>query len=206
MIQKGDLEQKLKSKGYEVFGIDEVGRGCLAGPVYAACVRLSDDFFSLDEKHLKLIRDSKTLSAKQRLKAKAIIEDHSSYQKVESASVEEIDQINILQAALLAMRRSLPVKVQNPYLLVDGNQVIPQVFIPQEAVIAGDKTAYSISAASILAKIERDELMQEYSEEFPGYGFETNAGYGTKKHMLALGEIGITAIHRKSFAPVRAQL
>lgn len=203
MQLKGQLEKKLRTEGYQVYGIDEVGRGCLAGPVYAACVSLNEDFFRLEEKYLKLIRDSKTLSSRQRSVAKTIIDDYSIYQKVASATVAEIDEFNILQAALLAMRRSLPIKIQNPYFLVDGNKRIPGISIQQDAIIAGDKMIFAISAASIIAKIARDTLMEEYSEKYPGYGFESNAGYGTKKHLTALGSIGLTGIHRKSFAPVR---
>jgi ribonuclease HII len=178
-------------------GVDEAGRGPLAGPVVAAAVILDD------EQPIKGLADSKVLSEKRRealfdeIRAKALC------LCIAEASPAEIDALNILQATMLAMRRAVeglrlkPVKV-----LVDGNR-IPQLLIPAEAIVKGDAKVKAISAASILAKVTRDRFCQQMHEAHPQYGFATHKGYPTPEHLAALREHGASPWHRQSFAPVR---
>lgn len=180
-----------------IMGIDEVGRGCLAGPVVAAGV-------VIDECHLENIwvDDSKKLSDKKRRKLSKEIIRLSRGWGIGIGSVAEIDSINILQASLLAMRRAhanCPVIATK--VLVDGRED-PGLKIETETIINGDAIEPIISCASIVAKVFRDDLMQAYAREFPGYGLERHMGYGTKIHIEALRKQGVTAIHRKSFKPV----
>jgi ribonuclease HII len=180
-----------------VAGVDEAGRGPLAGPVVAAAVILDD------LKPIKGLADSKALTALRRERLFDEIRAHSLAFCVAQASVEEIDSLNILQATLLAMRRAveglrlLPAKV-----LVDGNQ-LPRLRIQAEAIVQGDALVPAISAASILAKVTRDRLCIEMDERFPGYGFGGHKGYGTAAHLEALDKQGPCDWHRRSFAPVR---
>ena len=180
-----------------IMGIDEVGRGCLAGPVVAAGV-------VIDECHLENIwvDDSKKLSDKKRRKLSKEIIRLSRGWGIGIGSVAEIDSINILQASLLAMRRAhanCPVIATKA--LVDGRED-PGLKIETETIINGDAIEPIISCASIVAKVFRDDMMQAYAREFPGYGLERHMGYGTKIHIEALRKQGVTAIHRKSFKPV----
>ena len=181
-------------------GVDEAGRGPLAGPVVAAAV-------ILDELHpIRGLKDSKTLSEKRRealfdeIRAKALC------CCIAEASVEEIDQLNILHATMLAMKRAveglrlLPAKV-----LVDGNR-LPVLRVPGEAVVKGDAKVPAISAASILAKVHRDRLCTRMHDEFPQYGFATHKGYPTPDHLAALRTHGAAPVHRRSFGPVRQAL
>lgn len=184
-----------------VAGIDEVGRGPWAGPVVAAAVVIKDqaEFSSL----FSDVRDSKALTPRHRedlfgrLCGSEIIRF-----ALGRASVQEIDELNIRQATFLAMRRALDALGSVAGFLVDGN-ALPTQNLPGYAVIKGDQKCWSIAAASILAKVTRDREMSRLSREFPGYGWEQNAGYGTKHHQKALNEYGITPHHRRSFAPVR---
>ena len=179
-----------------VAGVDEVGRGPLAGPVVAAAVILPSEF------ELPGLNDSKKLSAAKRLILDQQIKDCAVSWSIGEASVAEIDQVNILQATMLAMQRAVQgLSVQASSALIDGNRC-PELSIPAQAIIKGDGTVACISAASIVAKVYRDLLMQEYDSLYPGYGFDKNAGYPTKSHRLALESIGVTPIHRTSFAPV----
>lgn len=207
-FDKGDIEKDLISKGLLVAGVDEVGRGCLAGPVYTAAVVLDyDKLFALDEKTLDLIRDSKKLSHKQREKIVPIIKDISITYAVQSASVEEVDELNVIGATFLAMNRSLASLSRKPDLtLVDGNQEVKGFKGKQKTLIKGDSLAYTIAAASILAKEARDDYMKEVAETHPEYGFDTHVGYGTKKHIDAIDEFGVLPVHRKTFAPVASRL
>ncbi|MSQ59932.1 MAG: ribonuclease HII [Betaproteobacteria bacterium] len=181
-------------------GIDEAGRGPLAGPVFAACVILDP------ERPIEGLADSKKLSARQREVLSEIIRGQALSWCVASASVEEIDQHNILQATLLAMRRAVRGLSVTPLLaLVDGNQD-PSLGIATRTIVRGDRTEPAISAASILAKTARDALMLSLHKEYPAYGFDQHKGYPTAKHMAVLREHGATVHHRRSFAPVREVL
>lgn len=180
-----------------VCGVDEAGRGPLAGPVYAAAVILGPDA------QLVGLADSKVLSERRRNKLRVEIEARAAAWAIASASVEEIDEINILQATLLAMRRAveqlpcLPGKV-----LIDGLHC-PPLKCPSQAIVGGDASVAEISAASILAKTERDRHMVELDVLHPAYGFARNKGYSTRDHLLALRTHGASPVHRRSFAPVR---
>jgi ribonuclease HII len=184
-------------------GIDEVGRGPLAGPVVAAAVILDRD--RMPEKILGQINDSKKLSAAKREHLFKEIREYS-YVAIEQASVEEIDSINILQASLLAMRRAcLMLEKQSAQrvhtALVDGNKA-PDLSCRIKTIVGGDAKSLSIAAASIAAKCFRDDLMKRHANDYPHYGWESNAGYGTAHHLKAIEIHGITPLHRRSFAPV----
>ncbi|PCI89054.1 MAG: ribonuclease HII [Hyphomicrobiales bacterium] len=183
-----------------VAGVDEAGRGPWAGPVVAAAA-IFKPHYKAD--FLSGLNDSKKLSAKKREALYIYILEHCDY-AVGMASVEEIDEINILQASMLAMSRAindLPNKAQ--YVLIDGNKIPDQLNIPAEAIIKGDGRSYSIAAASIVAKVTRDRLMQKLHDEFPHYGWSRNAGYGTKLHQEGLSKHGVTQHHRRSFKPIQ---
>ncbi|MBL4774563.1 MAG: ribonuclease HII [Mariprofundus sp.] len=178
-------------------GVDEVGRGPLAGPVVTAAVILSPD-----DPYVGLYRDSKKVAKKKRLKLYHHIRKHAVAYTVSMASLEEIDQLNILHATMLSMRRSVQqLSVQPSKVLVDGNR-LPDLAVPAEAIIGGDDSVQEIAAASIVAKVVRDRLMAMYDMQYPGYYFGQHKGYGTKLHMAALRELGPCPIHRKSFAPI----
>lgn len=180
-----------------VAGVDEVGRGPLAGPVTAAAVCLNPDDIP------KGLRDSKTLSAPQRaiLAQQITARAHVS---IAHASTEEIDTLNILHASHLAMRRALAGLHPAPaFALIDGNRLPHALPCPAEAIVKGDARCLSIAAASIVAKVARDAVMAELARRHPGYGWEKNAGYPTKAHLEALKRLGVTPCHRRSFAPVR---
>lgn len=181
-----------------VCGVDEAGRGPLAGPVFAAAVILEDPPV------IQGLADSKKLTAKRREALAGEIKARAVGWAVASATVEEIDTLNILQASLLAMRRAVMALAQQPAsILVDG-LFVPEVTMPARAVVQGDATVPAISAASILAKVARDALMLELHAAYPDYGFDRHKGYGTVLHMSALRRLGPTPAHRRSFAPVRA--
>ncbi len=185
-----------------VAGIDEAGRGPLAGPVVAAVAVI--DRTSAKRRLLKLIDDSKKLKAQDREEAyEAMIASGAVQFAIAEASVEEIDRINILQATFLAMRRALQALAEQPETaLVDGNRAPPQLGCRAETIIGGDAHSYSIAAASIFAKVARDRYMRVLSVSFPDYGWQTNQGYGSPEHLEALGLLGPTPHHRRSFAPV----
>jgi len=190
-------ETAARAKGFlRVAGVDEVGRGPLAGPVMAAAVVL--DIANIPEG----LNDSKKLSEKKRRALFAAIET-SAQVGVGEASVEEIDEHNILRASHIAMVRAVEALDPAPdYLLIDGNMIPRGLVPPSEAVIKGDGKSQSIAAASIIAKTLRDDLMTALGAKFPGYGWEKNAGYPTKLHQDALREFGVTPHHRRSFKPV----
>ncbi len=180
-----------------ICGVDEAGRGPLAGPVFAACVVLNPDY------PIKGLADSKKLSEKTRTKLEMIIKTHSMAWAVASASADEIDQLNILQASLLAMKRAVESLTFTPdQVLVDGNHR-PHLNFPVRAIIRGDSLIPEISAASILAKTARDTEMMRLHQDFPHYGFDRHKGYPTAAHIIALQEHGISSEHRRSFAPVK---
>lgn len=182
-----------------VCGVDEVGRGPLAGPVVAAAVILPA------KPHPRLLAeldDSKKLSAKKREGLYELVLTNSIF-GLGRAEVEEIDRLNILKATFLAMKRAVEALKQHvDVALVDGNQVPPLPVGRVQCVVKGDSKSLSIAAASVIAKVTRDREMCELSQRFPGYGWERNAGYGTAEHMAAMRRIGLTPHHRKSFAPV----
>ena len=178
-----------------IVGVDEVGRGCLAGPVIAAAVILKNDIPGL--------RDSKKLSKSKREELSSIIIQNS-YYSFGSASVKEIDRINILQASLLAMKRAiLNLSVEPGKIFVDGTHK-PDLDIDTQTIVGGDSIVDEISAASIIAKVYRDNLMMQFDKKYPDYYFSSHKGYGTKIHKAAIKKHGITPIHRKTFKGVVA--
>ncbi len=187
-------ESKAHAEGYAtVCGIDEAGRGPLCGPVVAAACILPPGLV------IEKLNDSKKLSPKRRDELFDIIKENALSFSVASASVEEIDGLNILEATLLAMRRAVAgLTVKPDYLLVDGN-VFRGFGISGESVVSGDALSPSIAAASILAKVTRDRMCSELDEKFPGYGIAKNKGYGTKDHIEALFRLGPSPCHRKKF-------
>lgn len=179
-----------------IAGIDEAGRGPLAGPVYAAAVILDP------ARRIHGLRDSKVLTAAAREDLAGAIRSRSMAWAIAWADVAEIDSLNILQATLLAMRRAVAALQMAPTeALVDGNQC-PRLACPVHAIVKGDRDVASISAASILAKTARDELLVRLDGEYPQYGFAQNKGYGTPEHLAALQRHGPCAVHRRTFAPV----
>ena len=184
-------------------GIDEVGRGPLVGPVTAACVHIPKNVQDLD--FWQSVTDSKKLSAKKRKELAELIKQHCPYGIAES-TVSEIDEINILQASLLAMQRAYEaMNHECDHALIDGNKS-PELPCSTQTVIKGDTKILSIAAASIIAKVHRDQYLEELSQQYPHYGWERNAGYGTKEHLTALDTHGITPHHRASFAPIKKRL
>jgi len=182
-------------------GVDEVGRGPLAGPVVTAAVILSPN-----DPYLGKYRDSKKVAEKKRLKLYHHIRRHAVAYSVSLATIAEIDAINILHATMLSMRRSVQgLSVMPAHVLVDGNR-IPDLAVTAEAIIGGDDKIQEIAAASIMAKVIRDRMMSMFDIRYPGYQFARHKGYGTKIHMDALRQLGPCPIHRKSFAPVASLL
>lgn len=191
-------EEISRAAGFRtVCGIDEAGRGPLAGPVVAAAVILPQGY------ELPGLNDSKKLTARKReLLFAALMEDENVLKCVARASVEEIDTLNILRATHLAMARAAQGLPQPPDMcLIDGLPV-PAFPLPSRSLVKGDARCLSIAAASILAKVSRDHYMQELAAQYPQYGFQRHAGYGTREHMQAIQKYGITPHHRRSFAPV----
>ena len=190
-----ELEIAAKEKGYNfVCGVDEAGRGPLAGPVCAAAVILPENCV------IEGLNDSKKLSEKKREALFDVVIEKALSYSIAYGSVEEIEEFNILEATFIAMNRaidSLPVKAD--YALIDGNRIPKGISVPCETVVKGDSKSCSIAAASILAKVTRDRLMLEYHEQYPQYGFINHKGYGTKEHYAAIGSHGICEIHRPSF-------
>lgn len=199
-------EKEIYNRGYQrVCGIDEAGRGPLAGPVVAACVGIEKKF-DYSQVELDLIKDSKKLTEKKREYLYDFIKSKFRY-GVGVVGEKKIDEINILQATFLAMRKAVEdIKTNPDYVLLDGNLLIPSLNVRQTAIIGGDNLVLSIAAASIIAKVTRDRMMRKYSQLYPEYGFESHKGYGTKKHKEALQKHGACPIHRKTFAPVRRVL
>jgi len=226
-------EQKLWQQGYDfVAGLDEVGRGPLAGPVVAAaaCFSFSSPpqmrgrFRGGDEKNNNItspqsspqlrrggkiynIRDSKKLSANQREKWFEILTASPDIKYgIGIVSEKIIDRINILEATKLAMKRALvDLKREPDYLLLDGNFLLEDLSVSQKAVTRGDEKIWSCAAASIIAKVTRDRLMLKYHAKFPQYGFDSHKGYGTRAHMAAIGQYGACSIHRRSFVPCKKE-
>ncbi len=189
-------EREYAAKGFlAVAGVDEVGRGPLAGPVVCAAVILPLG----EEKRIAGINDSKKLSAKKREELAVLIRERARAYAIEEVSNEVIDEINILQATRLCMKRAVEkLSPAADMVLTDGNMTL-DIEAPQRSIVKGDALVASIGAASILAKVYRDALMREYAKLYPEYAFERNAGYGTAAHIAAIREVGICPIHRRTF-------
>lgn len=188
------FENEAYVRGYKyVCGVDEAGRGPLAGPVFAAAVILPRDYV------IDGVNDSKKLTEKKREQLYSKIKEQSLAYCVASASVDEIDEINILNATFLAMTRAVSgLQVKADFALVDGNR-LPSLEIDEKAVVKGDALSESIAAASILAKVERDHFMLNLANEYPNYAFEKHKGYGTKLHIEMIKKYGASNVHRKTF-------
>ncbi len=198
MINQTDLFDQAEP--LLIAGVDEAGRGPLAGPVVAAAVILDPS------KPIPGLNDSKKISAKKRERLFIEICEKAYSYAIAQASVAEIDAINILQASLLAMKRAVEALPIQPHKIKVDGTFCPKVSMESEAIIQGDSLVPAISAASILAKVYRDRLMDEMDETYPGYGFKNHAGYGTKQHLEALKILGVTPIHRITFSPIKALL
>lgn len=189
-----EFEQKAISKGYKhICGVDEAGRGPLAGPVCAAAVILPENTI------IDGVNDSKKLSEKKREALFEVIKANAVSYSIAYSSVEEIESMNILNATMLAMKRAVEgLDVKADYAMIDGNR-LPDLAIDSEFIIKGDAKSVSIACASILAKVSRDRLLYKYAEEYPEYGFDKHKGYGTKAHTQAIKEYGPCPYHRMSF-------
>ncbi|MCW3785043.1 ribonuclease HII [Plebeiibacterium sediminum] len=197
---KFKLQEYLHKDKIEA-GCDEAGRGCLAGPVVAAAVILPRGF-----QH-PLLNDSKQLTEKQRQKLRPIIEQEAIAWAVSIVDNNEVDEINVLNASITGMQRAVENLNEKPeHLLIDGNKFKPYKDILHTCIVKGDAKFMNIAAASILAKTHRDELMENYATEFPGYDWEKNKGYPTKAHRAAIEKLGITPLHRQSFKLLDTQL
>jgi ribonuclease HII len=200
MFAKNKLLSFYKENTLEA-GCDEAGRGCLAGPVFAAAVILPPDFDN------EFLNDSKKLSEKQRMNLRPLIEKEALAWAVASVSNTEIDEINILNASFLAMSRAVQqLKIQPEHLLIDGNRFRSTLKIPFTCMVKGDARFYPIAAASVLAKTYRDEFMEKIHREFPQYDWNKNKGYPTKKHRQGIKDFGVTKYHRMSFRLLNEQL
>lgn len=189
-----EFEKEALAKGYKsVCGVDEAGRGPLAGPVCAAAVILPEGVI------IDGVNDSKKLSEKKRESLFDVIREQALSYSIAYATVDEIEEINILNATMLAMRRAIDgLEIKADYAMIDGNK-IPPLDIDAECIVKGDAKSMSIACASILAKVSRDRLLYKYAEEYPMYGFEKHKGYGTKVHREAILKYGPCPYHRKSF-------
>lgn len=201
------MEKQIFKKGFKLIGgVDEAGRGPLAGPVVAACVVI-DENFQINDPDLKLVADSKTLSAKKREVLFGLIRQKVLAVEIGIADNILIDKVNILQASFLAMKQAIRrLPVVPDYILLDGGFKIPKLTQPQTAIIKGDAKVWTIAAASIIAKVSRDWLMQEMDKKYPLYNFAQHKGYGTKQHLALISEHGPCPIHRFSFQPIKKPL
>lgn len=191
-------ERELIAQGFSfIAGVDEAGCGCWAGPVYAAAVILPLD------SRIGLIRDSKRLSLEQRSRVIIDIKKKATAWAIGTASHEEVDKLNIRQAAFLAMRRALQSLSTQPQIVLADGFKIPDLSIPCRRIVGGDRLIKSIAAASIIAKVERDIEMERLDQLHPGYGFSKHKGYGTKQHQRALKALGASPIHRMSYKPLK---
>jgi ribonuclease HII len=187
-------EKESREKGFKyICGVDEAGRGPLAGPVYAAAVILPDGCI------IEGVNDSKKLTEKKREALFDVIKEKALAYSIASASEKEIDEINILNATYLAMQRAIEgLQIKADFALIDGNR-LPKLDIPAETIVKGDAKSMSIAAASILAKVSRDRYMLEMADKYPQYQFEKHKGYGTKLHYEMLDKFGVSDIHRQTF-------
>jgi ribonuclease HII len=193
---------KLNYSGFSLeAGTDEAGRGCLSGPVVAAAVILPNNF-----EH-KLLNDSKQLSEKKRMELRPYIEEYALAYSVSFIHNKEVDTLNVLQASITGMHRSIQqLKIQPEFIIVDGNKFKAYQNIPHETIVKGDAKFMSIAAASVLAKTYRDEFMEKIHEQYPEYNWQKNKGYPTKEHREAIRQFGVTTYHRKSFKLLPEQL
>jgi len=200
-------EKEIFKKGFaSLGGIDEAGRGPLAGPVVAACVVIDSKFIPKNEKFYK-INDSKKLTSKKREELYGVIINNASEVGVGVCDHKIIDRINILEASFLAMKKAISSLKKRPeYLVLDGRFQIPNLSLAQEALVKGDELVFTVAAASIVAKVERDRIMRALHKDFPQYCFDKHKGYGTKLHMENLIKYGPSPVHRTSFKPVKKLL
>lgn len=183
-----------------IAGVDEVGRGPLAGPVVASAVVLNNRAL------IKQLKDSKKCTPRQRERLYDLIVKECNW-SIGQASVKEIDKLNIFQATMLAMERAIEALDVSPdEVLIDGPHAPKGISMKAQCIIKGDEREPAISAASIIAKVTRDRMMAQYADQFPGFGFESHKGYGTKAHMDAIAQLGVCPIHRKTFRPVRVYI
>lgn len=206
------IEKRLFAKGCKyVIGVDEVGMGCLAGPVVVCAAAATPEFYKHVGRKLSGIKDSKLLSESQRETfADTLLNARGFRYQLSVCHPKTIDRLNIYQAARHAMRRSIGKLVaglsvragEGPYVLVDGNREISGLKLSQKAIIKGDQKIFIIACASVIAKVFRDRMMARYAQKYPGYAFQDHKGYGTPAHLAKLDELGPCALHRKSFAPV----
>jgi ribonuclease HII len=199
-------ERNLLASGYDrIIGVDEVGMGCLAGPVVVCAISVSPEFYTTKHPLLSGLRDSKLLSPAQRARLCAELERIAGLEwRVASCDAPEIDTLNIYQASRTAMRRAIAELgvTGNPVVLVDGNKKIHGIDTPQLSIVKGDQKIWAIAAASVIAKVYRDQLMDQYARTHPQYGFEIHKGYSTKLHRDALQAHGPCPLHRRSFRGV----
>lgn len=197
-------EQNLFNSGYKLIGgLDEVGRGPLAGPVVAACVICKHDH-NINPELVKEVKDSKKLTEKKREKLFGLIYESVFEVGVGVCDQETIDRINILEATFLAMKKAIGALKNKPeFILLDGKFPISNSSLKQKPIIGGDNSVFSIAAASIIAKVTRDRMMYKYHEQYPEYGFNKHKGYGTAFHIEQLLKCGPCPLHRKSFAPIK---
>ncbi len=195
-----DQEHALQAWGYRlVAGVDEVGRGALAGPVMAAAVILP---LGADFPWLKLVRDSKQLSPRQRERVFDLVQDAGISFGLGSVPHATIDEVGIVKATRMAMAQAVGALPSRPdFLLIDALS-LPEIDLPQKGIVRGDQLSFSIACASIVAKVSRDRQMTDLDSVYPGYGLARHKGYGTRQHLQCLGQLGPCAIHRRSFAPV----
>ena len=199
MIMSGEFSTKI-AQGLIIAGVDEAGRGSLVGPVFAASVILDP------KRPIDGLADSKMLSVAKRNSLYVIIKEVALSWSIAQASVDEIDELNILQASLLAMQRAVyGLACQPDEVLVDGNH-LPKLSMPAQAIVKGDSKVQAISAASILAKVERDKLMVDFNQQYPDFSFHLHKGYGTRQHLREIEQFGFLTVHRRTFNPVRTML
>ncbi len=205
---RGVLENKLLARGRTILGVDEVGRGCLAGPLFAgACILDYQRLRKLSREVLVNLRDSKKLNALKRQRMVVTIREIALEAHLGVATEREIEELGIVQANTLAiLRAAQQCKSAYDIVLVDGRQRISGIDAEQLPVIKGDDLCYAIAAAAILAKEARDEFMHQEARTYPGYGFETHVGYGTVLHRKMIEQYGICPLHRKNFEPIRSLL
>lgn len=198
-----EIEKKILAENFSlVGGIDEAGRGPLAGPVVAACVTIGKNF-DYKNSNIKLITDSKKLSEKTREKLFEVINNEFHEVAIGICDSKTIDQINILQATFLAMKKAIGMLKQKPdFILIDGSFKIPNLSLEQEAIVKGDSKAICIAAASIIAKVTRDRIMLDAHSKYPQFNFNKHKGYGTKLHIENLKKYGPCPIHRLTFKPI----
>jgi ribonuclease HII len=197
-----NFEAALWEQGQlQVAGVDEVGLGCLAGPIVSAAVVIP-----INVEPIALVRDSKKLSALQREQAFLKILTQATAIGIGMASVAEVEQVNVLQASYLAMRRAISRVQPIDHALIDGRPIKVDLGVPITTIIKGDAQSYAIACASIVAKVRRDRLMAKLAKRYPGYGWERNMGYGTAQHLAGIRSIGITPWHRKTYAPIQTAI